>query len=394
MNTSLLRAYYRERERVQGTSWPFTNGADHTVDVKKMIDALPIDQHCTKVSNLLLDWDQFPSDYKALVKQSTAFFLNVGGLRACADDYVAFTTLATRPHIPLESEISASEYAIWHDQVFGKSISEAVQKCGVKTLAPHHVHWVVGKRDSCSWNDIADLPITLSNRLLAQYASQIMEGRNCIASHFEDRQIVSTIAVGHAGADQRTFNAQSYDTAHVHTVARPKELIFPVGETELTDQQKVMYGDNLYYLAVEKFAHDALNIIERSFNDAGADVSFEIAQSADAFARSTFVSTSELRRLSFETVLIATVNLNRHLGVLWKRLAGHGDEESVFGDDLVTELAEVVRCDAPGNIQRFPLTPCFTVVVLWHGDNISDIEITPTLHGPAEISGGSIVRFQ
>lgn len=373
---------------------PYVVGHDHLRDIELLVNLVTRGQPDRVIvrSGVPLEWLRIPEDYRSLIRQST-LFTDVGRVQECAGKHLCFTTLASKPHIPYVCEVPAEEYARWHDVSFGK-ISDAVRESGVERLPPHLVHWLMDQRGEITWNNLSDLPKDKSINLLTDFAAHITQGRDLMASGFPDRQINSTIAVGHAGLRQRVHNAQSYATAHIHTVAHSKLPIRAQGDLSLNEMQKMMYRDNLYYLAVQKLASYTKESIAGSFCETGA-FGFEVDTLEDkgVFARTVFqVKPSQHHPISLEQVLFATTNLNRSMRELWKFFRGKASNIDLR-NARVGSVQKMMQGASAGGVQKFPRTPGFTVVIWWEEDRIAKIEIAPALHGPAERLNNAIVHF-
>lgn len=381
-------------KREKSEKLPYVVGRDHLRDIIGLVN-LTTNGHPERVIDargLQLEWSKIPENYRLLIKQS-ALFQEVGGLERCAREHFCFTTLASRPHIPYVCEVPADEYVRWHDQSFAK-ISDALQRSSIEKLPPHHVHWLMNPRRQMTWNNLSDIARDKSINLLTDFAAHIMQVRDLIASGFPDRQIVSAIAVGYAGPKQIACNAQSYGTAHVHTVAHSKLPITLDGKMSLNVMQEMMYRDNLYYPAVQALASGTLVAIAKSFRQAGV-YGFEIDTQKDerVFDRTCFrIKPGPHHPITLEQVLFATTNLNRIMRELWKFFLGKRTQVE-FHDARVEEVQKMLQDATRGGRQKFPRTPGFTVVVWWEGDRIVKIEIAPALHGPAERLNNAIVHL-
>ncbi len=154
-------------------------GADHSAKLNKLYS-------CFKKNNtnklILLnsvlnyfDFNIISEVYRTILKQSLGIF-PIENISQKEGAYF-FTSLGSRPHIPMETEISILEYFKKHDKYFGTNVLSLLDSTFSnnegESVSLHHVIWMLEKNQVITWIDFREFNAVKKMTVLRRFSEKL-----------------------------------------------------------------------------------------------------------------------------------------------------------------------------------------------------------------------------
>ncbi len=194
-------------------------GVDHSAKLNKLYSHFKKNNTNKLILlNFVLNYFDFniiSEVYRTILKQSFGIF-PIENISQKEGAYF-FTSLGSRPHIPMETEISILEYFKKHDKYFGTNVLSLLDSTfrnnEGESVPPHHVIWMLEKDQVINWVNFREFNTVKKMTVLRRFSEKLT---NSLFFLNQFGNVKISIAIGYNGERHKLANCQSLATIHMH----------------------------------------------------------------------------------------------------------------------------------------------------------------------------------